>query len=153
MTDSAIPSSTPSFCPECNREIAVELADSLKDFACPNCHKPLWFVWKQVGDVTVITFLPGLISGSESIERRGELGPVIRDASRVLVNLSHMQFISSVFLGMLVGLYRRVRTANAALRICCVRTVSIEAFHVTRLDQIFTICPDEASALKSFDSE
>lgn len=154
MTDSpAIPEGSLNHCPECDQDLAVELADSLKDFSCPHCHKPLWFVWRQAGDVVTLTFLPGLLSGSESIERRGELGAVIRNASQILVNLSHMQFISSVFLGMLVGLHRRVRMRNGALRICGVGTVSIEAFKVTKLDQIFTICADEASALRSFTSE
>jgi len=137
-------------CPQCGDDIAVELADSLKDFSCPHCHRPLWFVWRRVGNVVVLTFLPGLLSGAESIDRRDELGPVIGDGARVLVNLSHMEFISSVFLGMLVGLFRKVRMANGTLKICCVRSVSIEAFRVTKLDQIFTLCADEAIALSSF---
>ena len=146
----AIPEGTLNRCPECNNCIPVELADSPKDFSCPHCHKLLWFVWRRAGDVVVLTFLPGLLSGSESIERRGELAPVIGDATGVLVNLTHMEFISSVFLGMLAGLSRRVRMRNASLKIFGVRAVNAEVFKTTRLDQILTFCADEQSALSSF---
>ena len=141
----------PEFCPFCGTVVIVGPASiPARDAPCPKCGHLLWFVRKSVNNVAILTFLPGLMAGSESIERVGEVISAIGDAPRVVLNLSHLSFIASMFLGMLVILHKRVVSANGVLKICGVQPEAAVVFKVTKLDTVFAIYADEQSALETF---
>jgi anti-anti-sigma factor len=98
----------------------------------------------------VLIFLPGLISGSESLPRIDEVTSAIGSASRIAVDLSRLRVITSMFLGMLVSLQRSVVAAEGALRLFGVSPGQREVFRATKLDTVFRIYGDEPSALASF---
>jgi anti-sigma B factor antagonist len=138
-------------CPLCNGVVVVEPGSMLgEDAPCPHCGGLLWFLRKQVGDVVVLTFLPGLITGSESVHRVDEVVSAIGDARRVVLNLSHLRFVASLFLGMLVVLHKRMASSNKELRICGVQPNAAVVFGVTKLDTVFSIHEDEMTAQEGF---
>jgi anti-sigma B factor antagonist len=142
---------TPEFCPLCGGVVIVRPASvPAKDAPCPHCGELLWFVRKTVGDAVVLTFLPGLMSGSDSIELVDEVVSAIGGASRVVLDLSHLRFISSMFLGMVVVLHKRIVSAQGAMRICGVQREASVVFRITKLDTVFDIHPDVPVALDSF---
>ena len=142
---------TPDFCPLCGTVVIVAPAsDPPKDAPCPHCGELLWFVRKRLGDVVMLTFLPGLMAGSESVELVDEVVSAIAGSSRVVLNLSHLRFISSMFLSMLVVIHKRLASTQAALKICGVQSEASVVFKITKLDTIFAMYPDEQSALEAF---
>ena len=137
-------------CPACGTEVAVELLNSAGDMPCPHCRRLLWFLRKYASGAVILTFLPGLMSGWEAMERVQEVQDAVADSSRLVLNLSRMRLESSMFLGMLVVLYRRMVAASGTVKLCGLHPDTLDVFRVTKLDRIFAIYEDEAAALKSF---
>ena len=151
MTESPQPvQDAPNLCPACGEPFVPDPASPEEEGPCPHCRHPVWFVRRARDEAVVLTFLTGLVSGSESLGRLDEVTAAMGNAPRVVVNLSQMRFISSMFLGMLVALNRRIVAAKAALRLCGLRPGEREVFRATRLDTVFDIREDEPSALASF---
>ena len=74
------------------------------------------------------------------------------DLSRVVVNLSHLLVIPSVFLGMLVELHHRVGKAGGKLKLCGLCPNVLPTFKVTHLDRVFDICDDERAPWRVSDA-
>lgn len=60
------------------------------------------------------------------------------------INVAHM---SSSALGMLITLHKRVREKNGQLRLCNIRPSIFEVFTITRLNEVFSICPGRDQAV------
>ena len=146
---SGLPDVNVDHCPACDNPVLIQVLHSPKDIVCPGCGRLLWFVARQAGDVRILTFLPGLLGASESIERLDEVRAILGDASRILVNLGAMQFINSVFLGMLVALHKRLAAVGGSIKVYGLPPDVADVFKITRLDQIFETYADERAALKS----
>jgi anti-anti-sigma factor len=137
-------------CPVCSREVPIGCIDSPGDLPCSGCGKLLWFLRKRVDGVVVLTFLPGLLSGSESEGRLEEVVAATDGLTRVVLNLSHLRFVSSLFLGMMAGLRRRLASRAASLKICGLNENSSEAFRTTGMDRLIELCDDEPAAIARF---
>lgn len=139
-----------NYCPACAQGLQLDAAEPPSDVPCPHCGCLLWFVGKPVGDVMVLTFLPGLMSGSESAGRLEEVLTALGDSKRLVVNLSYLRFVSSLFLGMLVALHHRLGGAHGGLRICGLTEETANVFRTTRMDSFLHVYPDERAALDGF---
>jgi anti-sigma B factor antagonist len=70
-----------------------------------------------------------------------------RNAPRVVVDLSAIDYLSSSGIAVLVGLKRRVELQNGKLVLCRVQPLVCDLLGVMRLNQYFTIAADENEAL------
>lgn len=138
---------TADCCPACGGEVVLELLDSAGDTPCPHCGHLLWFLRKCCNGVVVLTFLPGLMTGSEAMEQAHQVQEAVGTSSRLILNLSRMRLVSSMFLGMLVVLYRRMVTVKGTVRLCGPHPDTLDVFRGTKLDRVFDICADEQTAL------
>ena len=68
--------------------------------------------------------------------------------SVVVVDLSHVNFMSSVVLGALVNFYKELRNRGAETRLCSLTPNVQEVFQITRLDTLLAIYPDADAAIK-----
>jgi anti-sigma B factor antagonist len=110
----------------------------------------LWFVQKRFNGAVILTFLPGLISGSEAMGRIQQVQQAVGDSTRLVLNLTRLRLVSSMFLGMLVVLQRRVQAVNGKVKLCGLHSDALDVFRASKLDTVFEICADEQSALNSF---
>jgi anti-anti-sigma factor len=149
-TPSPATEKSPECCPLCGGAILLEVSDARKDVLCPHCGEMLWFVRKYAGDVVILTFMPGLMSGCESVLLFDEASAALGNASRVVLNLSRLQFVSSVFLAMLLRLHKKVNAARGRLQLCGLQPETAEALRISKFDTIFAISEDEQSALRAF---
>ena len=117
---------------------------------CKQCGQLLWFLRRPLGEVVILTFFPGPIVTLDSIARVKLVTAAAGDLSRVVVNLSHLLFIPTVFLGMLVALHRRVGEAGGKLRLCGLNPKVLATFKITNLDRVFDIHANEQSRLGEF---
>lgn len=138
-------------CPACGAELLAEVLDTAGDTCCPHCQHFLWFLSRCSHGMTVLTFLPGLMSGSEAMDRVQEVYQAVTPASRVILNLSRMRLVSSMFLGMLVALQKRVAAAKGTLKLCGLNSETRDVFRLSKLDWVFDIYEDEEAARDSFD--
>jgi len=107
----------------------------------------------EVGDVTVVRFVDRKILDESNIQQMGnELFRLVEEdkKSRLLLNFSNVEFLSSGALGKLITLDRKIKAANGKLKLSNIRPEIYEVFAITKLNKLFDIKDDEASALAAF---
>ncbi|MGD0041581.1 MAG: STAS domain-containing protein [Isosphaeraceae bacterium] len=70
--------------------------------------------------------------------------------ARILLDFTHVRYLSSSMLGQLARLARDVASARGQLKITGLGPVLRDAFRIGHLEPLFAIYDDEASALKAF---
>ncbi len=83
-------------------------------------------------------------------DHRDELVAAADNADKLLVlNMAGVDFIDSTGLGMIVSLVKRVRENKVDLAISNLSPQAQSLFELTRMTRIFSIYPDEVTALQS----
>jgi len=107
----------------------------------------------EVGDVTVVRFVERKILDEASIQGLGqELFNLVEDENRskLLLNFSTVEFLSSAALGKLITLDKKVKAHGGKLKFSNIRPEIYEVFAITKLNKLFDIKEDEADALAAF---
>lgn len=72
------------------------------------------------------------------------------DEQQVVLDFAAVKFMASAMLGKLVALNKKCVEYKAKLKLCSVAPDILEVFKITRLNKVFDIQSDEATARKSF---
>ena len=107
----------------------------------------------EVGDVAVVRFVDRKILDEANIQEMGqELFHLVEDEkrSKILLNFSQVDFLSSAALGKLITLEKKVKAHAGKLKLCQIRPEIYEVFQITKLNKLFEIHDNEASALAAF---
>jgi anti-sigma B factor antagonist len=72
------------------------------------------------------------------------------DEQQVVLDFSGVKFMASAMLGKLVALQKKCEEYRAKLKLCSVAPDILQVFKITKLNKVFDIQPDEATARKSF---
>lgn len=107
----------------------------------------------QVGDVTVVRFVDRKILDEANIQELGqELFRLVEEdhRTRLLLNFSSVEFLSSAALGKLITLDKKVKANKGKLKLSNIRPEIYEVFAITKLNKLFDIRDDEADALANF---
>jgi anti-sigma B factor antagonist len=110
-------------------------------------------VVSEVGEVTVVRFADPKILDEVSIQEMGaELLSLVEKDNRgaILLNFAEVEFLSSMALGKLITLDKKVKTNNGKLKLCNIRPEIHEVFVFTKLTSLFDIKENEAQALAAF---
>ncbi len=116
-------------------------------------HGGRWLERVDFGAVTVVRLRPARVVDDEAT--RAVFDPIcglVEEAGRkqLVLNLAASEYLSSLGLGRLVGLSRKVRAGNGRLALCHLSPAvegSIETMH---LKQLFDVYATEQEALQSF---
>ncbi len=71
------------------------------------------------------------------------------DPATIVLNFSHVGYINSTGIALIVGLLARARKAHRSLSVCGLSDHYLEIFQITRLADFMTIYPDETSAMQA----
>ncbi|MEX0939684.1 MAG: STAS domain-containing protein [Pirellulales bacterium] len=107
----------------------------------------------DIGDVTVVHFVDRKILDEVNIQELGqELFDLVEreNRSKVLLNFSTVEFLSSAALGKLITLDKKVKSHGGTLKLCNIRPEIYEVFAITKLNKLFDIKDTEADALEAF---
>jgi anti-sigma B factor antagonist len=109
---------------------------------------------KTVNGVAVVDFIDsGLMFENALILDIGEeLRSLLTDHghTKILLDFSHVQYMSSSMLGQLAKLAKEVQDAKGQLKIIGLGPVLRDTFRISHFEHLFAIYDDEASALKAF---
>lgn len=72
------------------------------------------------------------------------------DETRIVIDFSKVQFMSSSMLGKLVKIHKKVASYKAKMKFASVTSEIQEVFKITRLDKLFSVEKDADSARKAF---
>ena len=144
MDDSGRPwAEKPDRCPVCGREVGIPRDGGAP---CPRCGHLLWFVSRQVADVTVIHLID---SRTAMMEMLDVLDNAVEDGflGRIVINFAGIPQVSSAALGKLVRLKKLAEAARGRLVLCGLHADLRPVFRITKLDQAFEIHETESEAL------
>jgi len=109
---------------------------------------------RDVDGVAVVGFVDsGLLYATDLVQDIGqELKALVADLhhTKILLDFTNVQYLSSTMLAQLAHLERDVRAAKGQLKLCGLGPVLQDAFRIARFDSIFAMYDDEVSALKRF---
>jgi anti-sigma B factor antagonist len=107
----------------------------------------------DIGDVTVVHFVDRKILDEVNIQELGqELFDLVEreNRSKLLLNFSTVEFLSSAALGKLITLDKKVKSHGGMLKLSNIRPEIYEVFAITKLNKLFDIKDNEADALEAF---
>ena len=107
----------------------------------------------ESSSITVVHFKDQKIIDPVAIQELGqELFDLVEkeDRKKIVLNFANVEFLSSAALGKLITMNRKVQAVRGKLILCNISKEIREVFEITKLDKLFTILPDEASALQAF---
>ncbi|MCP4589128.1 MAG: STAS domain-containing protein [bacterium] len=108
---------------------------------------------KNVHEVTIVTFSETSIIEAQLIENiKREMFALVEDQerSKLVLNLSKVQYLSSSALGVLIPLHEKTKERGGRLILCGVNQDIRKVFKITKLDKLFTFKKDETDALAEF---
>ena len=107
----------------------------------------------EVGDVTVVRFVDQKILDEAKIQQLGQELFELVDTdgrSKILLNFTSVEFLSSAALGKLITLDKKVKGQGGTLKLSNIRPEIYEVFAITKLNKLFDIKDDEVDALAAF---
>lgn len=108
---------------------------------------------QRIGDVVVVDFRCAQIPDSGIIEElKEELRMVLQASNKIVLDLANVEYLSSAALGVLIVFDKRAKATACRVHICNLRPAILEILQITKLDRLFTIHNDRASALSGFES-
>jgi anti-sigma B factor antagonist len=108
---------------------------------------------KDIGDVTVATFTDHYLLDAQNLQIIGEqLFSLVDEMGRrkLLLSFGNVQDVSSLALGMLVTLHKKIQAAGGKLVLCRIDPQIGEVMALTKLDEMFVIRGEEQEALAAF---
>jgi len=103
------------------------------------------------GDVAVVELVDKKVLDEKTISEIAEqVYALAAEAAtpRLVLDFVNVAHMSSSALGMLITLNKRVREKSGHLRLCNIRPSIYEVFVITRLSEVFTICPGREEAVR-----
>ena len=100
---------------------------------------------------TIVSFTDEKILEEKDINSLQEsIMSVIEQAERInlILDFSHVKFLSSAVLGLLIRISKRIYEHDGQLRLCNIDPKIYEIFKITRLTKTFDIYKDVESAMK-----
>jgi anti-anti-sigma factor len=107
---------------------------------------------QQSGDVTVVRLPQPVVLPGETADGVGrQLEGVVQDAGRslLLFDLGNLVSLTSLMIGRLIGLSKRLAAAGGRLVLCAPRPDVRELLEVVRVPRLIAIYPSEREALRS----
>ena len=107
----------------------------------------------QCGNVTLVRFGDHRILNAVAIDLIGDelYGVADRpDCCKLLLNFAGVAYLSSLMLGKLLMLKKKVESQGGNLKLCDVGPEVQEIFKTTNLDQLLDVRENEVDALKAF---
>ncbi len=108
---------------------------------------------QEIDDVTVIRFRDARITHPMEIEELGRQlyqALEVKNCTKLVIDFSPVEFLSSATIGKLISLNRKVKHCKSALRLCNLRPELRDLFHFCNLERVFDIREDQAAAIASF---
>ena|SRR3990167_6321807 len=104
----------------------------------------------QDRQITIVTLEGSLEVGREEKLKENLLKQTSPSASRVVLDLSGVDFIDSACLGALIAVARRLREKGGDVKISGLNAEVKSIFQITRLDRVFEVFEKKEEAVSSY---
>lgn len=99
------------------------------------------FLLERHGDITVIRFNHDSFDRVEIQDIRDELREVVNktEPPRFIIDFAHVSFMSSIILGVIMGIHLNICKRGGLLVICGMNEMTLRVFKITKLDKVLSI--------------
>jgi anti-sigma B factor antagonist len=112
---------------------------------------PLEITQRETDGIYLLGLRGRLVLGQESGGLRTTIDNLLSSgATRIVINLEHVDYVDSAGLGSLIELHRTTKAKGGRLKLCSLGPNLKRALEIARLLPIFETCPSEADAMSSF---
>ena len=106
---------------------------------------------REMYGIYVLALKGRLVLGDESIGFRTTVDNLLSSgATRIVVNLEHVNYVDSAGLGALIEAHRKTKEKGGQLKLSNLRPNFKQALEIARLLPIFETSPTEAAAVAGF---
>ncbi len=102
------------------------------------------------GDATVVKVTVDTLDAGNEKRFKKEVISALEPNSKVVLDLSEVDFIDSSGLGVILSCYRHLQAASGDLKLCCLNEQVRTLFELVRMHRIFDIYSTSEEALSSF---
>jgi anti-sigma B factor antagonist len=106
---------------------------------------------EQSDDITIITPLGEHLDASNAEGFKRDIAPLLEGNARVLLDMSHIDFMDSAGLGALLSCLRRINGAGGDLKLFEMSKAVRAVVQITRMHRIFDIFDTKEEALQAFE--
>jgi len=107
----------------------------------------------KIGDVAAVAVPVDELDASNASELKRDIAPVLLANSKVVLDLSRVQFMDSSGLGAMLSCLRQLNARKGDLKLCGMSKQVRRAFELVRLDRILDIHASRAEAVRAFQSK
>lgn len=112
---------------------------------------PLEITQREMNGIYLLALSGRLVLGQESSGLRMTVDSLLSSgATRMVINLEHVNYVDSAGLGTLIEMHRKTKAQGGRLKLCNLRPNLRQALELARLLPIFETCPSEADAIAEF---
>ena len=105
---------------------------------------------EQVGDVLVVTPLMDTLEAGNAEEFSEALHPIIRGRSKVVLDMSELEFVDSSGLKAIIWCIKQLNAADGDLKLCGLREDVLSLFEIARMHKIIDILETKEEAIEAF---
>jgi anti-anti-sigma factor len=106
---------------------------------------------REMNGIYLLALKGRLVLGQESIGLRTMIDNLLSSgATRIVINLEHVNYVDSAGLGALIEMHRKTKAKGGSLKLCNLGPNLRQALEIARLLPIFETCPSETAAVASF---
>jgi anti-anti-sigma factor len=112
---------------------------------------PLEITQREMNGIYLLALNGRLALGQESSGLLTMIDNLLASgATRIVINLEHVNYVDSAGLGALIEMQRKTKAKGGSLKLCHLRPNLTRALEMARLLPIFETCPTESAAVASF---
>lgn len=112
---------------------------------------PLEITQRETNGIYLLSLSGRLVLGQESGGLRTMIDTLLASgATRMVINLEHVNYVDSAGLGALIEMHRKTKARGGRLLLCNLGANLRQALEIARLLPIFETCPSEDAAVASF---
>ena len=108
-------------------------------------------IQREMNGIYVLALSGRLVLGDESSGLRTMVDKLLTSgATKIVINLEHVNYMDSAGLGTLIEVHRKTKGNGGRLKLCNLGPNLRQALEMARLLPIFETCPNEAEAIAGF---
>lgn len=105
---------------------------------------------EKINDVTVITIPGDSLDANTAKEFKRDITDMLAKCSKVIFDLSRLQFVDSSGLGAILSCLRQLNAAGGDLKLCGMNKPVRVLFELVRMHRIFDIYNSKDEAVQAF---
>ena len=107
-------------------------------------------VVENVRDVAVIELPVEELDAGNAGELKSDMAPILDGQSKIVFDLSRLQFVDSSGLGAFLSCLRKVNERGGDLKLCAMSKSVRAVFELVRMHRVFDIHPTREAAVRAF---